>query len=228
MVVASATSHRRVAPAPQPTGATNGPSMKNSRPGFLGSISRMAATLSCIGLLGITLAATSDSPTASVSQQGTSRGRDARVERVFSVTHGVVATQLVTAGSQGHQLGDLRVLTATPILDASGTVVGRLDAQLLTTTIDFPTPGDEVRMSTLNFVFGQGTTHYAGSADQLIVSGSGYYPGNQSTIPVGNALIRPITGGSGAYAGASGWAETEHFLDGTWRHTFHLLPTPRR
>lgn len=199
--------------------------MTHSFTGFLGSLSRRTTTACCLGLLGFTLAATGGPTGATVPQQGQSR---ARAERVFSVMHGVVATQLVTAGSQGHQLGDLRVLTATPIVDASGTVVGRLDAQLLTTTIDFPTPGDEVRMSTLNFVFGQGTSHYAGSADQLVVSGSGYYPGNQSTIPVGNALIRPITGGSGVYAGASGWAETEHFLDGTWRHTFHLLPTPPR
>lgn len=195
---------------------------------FLASISRKAAVACCLTFLGITLAATGESTGSPAAGQGASRDRDARVERVFSVTHGAVATLLVTAGSQGHQLGDLRVLTATPIVDASGNVVGRLDAQLLTTTIDYPTPGDEVRMSTLNFVFGQGTTHYAGSADQLQVSGSGYYPGNQSTIPVGNALIRPITGGSGAYAGAAGWAETEHFLDGTWRHTFHLLPPPRR
>lgn len=199
--------------------------MPHSFTGFLGSLSRRTATACCLGLLGLTLAATGGPTGSAVPQQGPPR---ARAERVFSVVHGVVATQLVTAGSQGHQLGDLRVLTATPIVDASGAVVGRLDAQLLTTTIDYPAPGDEVRMSTLNFVFGQGTSHYAGSADQLIVSGSGYYPGNQSTIPVGNALIRPITGGSGAYAGASGWAETEHFLDGTWRHTFHLLPTPPR
>jgi hypothetical protein len=32
-----------------------------------------------------------------------------------------------------------------------------------------------------------------------------------------------ILGGSGKYAGASGWCVTEHLPDGTWRHTFHLI-----
>jgi hypothetical protein len=189
---------------------------------------RQGPVLAGIGLLALTLAATTESVGAVAAPQGQSGERDVRPERILSVTHASVATLLVTAGSQGHQLGDLRVLPATPIANSNGTVVGRLDAQLLTTSINYPAFGDEVRMSTLNFVFGQGTANLAGSADQLIVSGSGYYPGDQSTIPVGDALIRPITGGSGAYAGASGWAKSEHFLDGTWRHTFYLLPTPRR
>ena len=150
------------------------------------------------------------------------------VTRVFSVTHAPVATILVTAGSTGHTLGDLRVLPATPTLDTNGTDVGRLDAQLLTTSIDYPTAGDEVRMTTLNFVFGEGTQDLSGSADQLVVSGSGYYPGTSSTIAVGAALIRPITGGSGKFSGAGGWAESEHLQDGSWRHTFHLRRVVRR
>lgn len=146
-----------------------------------------------------------------------------KAKRVFSVTHAAVATQLATAGSSGHQLGDMRVLPATPIQNAAGDSVGRLDAQLLTTSVDFPAAGDEVRMSTLNFVFGAGAANLTGSADQLLVSGSGFYPSTQSTLPTGTSLVRPIIGGSGAYAGASGWAESEHLIDGTWRHTFYLL-----
>jgi len=148
--------------------------------------------------------------------------------RVFSVTHAAVQTQLTTAGSSGHQLGDVRVLAATPIQNAAGDAVGRLDAQLLTTTVDFPVAGDEVRMTTLNFVFGPGAANLVGTADQLIVSGSGFYPSTEGTISVGSTLVRPITGGSGAYAGASGWAESEHLLDGSWRHTFYLLKTEDR
>lgn len=167
-------------------------------------------------------------PALASTAKGAGSG-DARAERVFTVTHASITTQLVTAGSDGHQLGDLRVLTATPIANAAGTVVGRLDAQLVTTTIDFPNPGDQVRMSTLNFVFGRNTNaQLAGSADQIIVSGSGFYPADQSALATGTVLVRPITGGSGSFAGASGWARSEHLTDGTWRHTFHLLPVPRR
>ena len=59
--------------------------------------------------------------------------------------------------------------------------------------------------------------------DQVIVTGSGYYPGDQSTIAVGAVLVRPIVGGSGAYAGASGWAESSHLEDGSWRHTLYIV-----
>lgn len=148
--------------------------------------------------------------------------------RVFSVTHGPVTTRLTTPGSVGHQLGDLRVLPATPIYNRVLAEVGRLDATLITTSIDYPSPGDEVRMTNLNFVFGAANGHLAGSADQIVVSGSGYYPSSQGTIAAGLSLVRPIVGGSGRYAGANGWAVTEHLGDDSWRHTFHLIRTDRR
>lgn len=140
----------------------------------------------------------------------------------FSVTHGVVETILTTPGSGGHALGDLRVLEATQIYDADGELVGRLDAQLVTSSVDFPTVGDEIRMSTLNFIFGAGESQFSGSANQLVVSGSGFYPGTESTIAINSDLVRPITGGSGEFEGATGSALTEHFADGTWRHTFRI------
>ncbi|MFM2094078.1 MAG: hypothetical protein RIS70_1202 [Planctomycetota bacterium] len=140
----------------------------------------------------------------------------------FTVKHNAVETTLVTPGSQGNALGDLRVLQATPVYSLDGALIGRLDAQLLTTSVNYPDPSDQIRMSTLNFVFGPGNASLAGSADQIIVSGSGFYPSSGSTIAVGNALVRPIVGGSGVYFGASGAAITEHLADGTWRHTFRF------
>ena len=150
-------------------------------------------------------------------------------ERVFFVTHAAVTTNLVNPASDGHQLGDVRVNVATPTYDENGELAGRYDAVLITTTIDYPNPGDEVRMVQLNFVFGEAEdAQLAGSADQLIVSGSGYYPAKGSTLAVGTSLIRTITGGSGEFAGATGWADSEHLEDGSWRHTFHvLLPRER-
>ena len=105
------------------------------------------------------------------------------VSRVFSVTHAAVTTDLVTPGSDGHRLGDVRVNVATPTYDEQGELVGRYDAMLITTSIDLPSQGDEVRMVQLNFVFGEAQAdQLAGSADQLIVSGSGYYPAGGSTL----------------------------------------------
>lgn len=39
---------------------------------------------------------------------------------------------------------------------------------------------------------------------------------------INSDLVRPITGGSGEFEGATGSALTEHFADGTWRHTFRI------
>jgi len=148
------------------------------------------------------------------------------VNLVLPVFHGgeEVRIGLVTPGSDGHQLGDLRTLEALPVADAEGAVIGRIDAWWVTTSVDFPGPGDEVRMGVLNFVFDDGEHGGGvGSADQVVVSGSGFYPGKESTIALGAILDRPIVGGSGVYAGATGWAESEHLADGRWLHTLHLI-----
>ena len=99
-------------------------------------------------------------------------GRDASVPatRSLTVTHGPVVTTLTTSGSDGHQLGDLRVVSL-PLSSQGGEedAAGRLDASLLTMGIDQPNPGDEFRISTLVFTLGD-------PADQVVVTGSGPIP----------------------------------------------------
>ena len=36
------------------------------------------------------------------------------------------------------------------------------------------------------------------------------------------AAASPVIGGSGAYAGATGWVDSTHNADGTWTHIFHI------
>ena len=131
----------------------------------------------------------------------------------FAVTHAATDTTLVTANSDGHKLGDTRVVSL-PTRDEAG-AAGRLDSFLITTGIDAPGPGDEVRIGHLVFSF-------ANQDDQIYVGGTAVYPAKGSTIKVASSVARPILGGSGKYAGASGWCETEHLADGSWRHTLHL------
>jgi quercetin dioxygenase-like cupin family protein len=130
----------------------------------------------------------------------------------FVISHGPVATTLVTAGSDGHQLGDVRVVS----IELDEPPAGRIDATLITTAIDTPNPGDEIRISELVFVLGE-------SGDQIVVGGSALYPAAGSTIEIDSSTIRPILGGSGSFAGARGWVETGHLADDSWTHAFHLI-----
>ena len=140
-------------------------------------------------------------------------------EFAFSIFGDAVQVFLTNPHSDGRQLGDLRV-GAEDIQYASGDHAGDVNATMLTTSLDLPEPGDEVRLVTLAFRFGDG-------ADQIVVQGATSFLGAEPTIDRNQSTIRPITGGSGRFSGAGGWSETIHLGDGTWKNTFHLLMPER-
>ncbi len=133
-------------------------------------------------------------------------------ERTIAVTHGPVTATLVDAAPTGASAGDQRYFS---IVTGGDGGAGRLEAILSTTGIDTPHAGAEVRIGELIFTFGAG-------GDQVTVLGASVYPSAGSTLPEGTTTIRPIVGGSGAYAGVSGWCESIHNADGTWRHVLHI------
>jgi quercetin dioxygenase-like cupin family protein len=135
--------------------------------------------------------------------------------RALVVLHGPVSIVLTDEASDGHQVGDLRA-TSIATTDADGEPIGRLDATLTTTAVDVPAQGDEIRISTLVFSFGED------GRSQVVVGGSAVYPADGPTLAVGAVTTRPIQGGSGRFAGATGSAVSEHLEDGSWRHTLHL------
>jgi hypothetical protein len=137
-------------------------------------------------------------------------------EMIVTITHGPVQATLVDAPPQGASIGDVRYFSIPATDDAGRT--GRLTASLTTSSIDYPNPGDELRIAQLVFVFG------ADMSDQLVIGGAADYPKDASTIQPGTATVRPVLGGSGKWAGARGWAESFHLADGTWKHVFHLMP----
>ena len=136
--------------------------------------------------------------------------------RTVTVTHGAVTATLLDLGAPGASVGDVRIFELATGVQGE-TTTGRLDATLTTTGENVPDAGSEVRLGKLVFSFGAGT-------DQVVVDGSSIYPAAGSTIAVDTSTIRPITGGSGSYAGARGWCESTHLADGTWTHALHLLP----
>ena len=133
--------------------------------------------------------------------------------RTVTVTHGPVTLEYVDLGAAGPSLGDQRVTAVATTVEGAG--AGRLDAVLTTTAVDTPNKGDEVRIGHLVFTTGRGP-------DQVVIDGTSAYPAAGATIPANTSTVRPIVGGSGAYAGARGWAESFHLADGTWRHVLHL------
>ena len=178
-------------------------------------ISLITTLVLVLGLIGPAIAADSE-------------GRSERPGRLpaqpgaVAVYHGPVEVTLAHRDSDGHQLGDLRV-TSVETSAADGRALGRLEATLTTTALDIPNEGDEIRMGTLVFTFGDR------NASQVVVQGSARYPGQGSTIATGDTTVRAIVGGSGRFAGVSGDAVTEHLDDGTWVHYLRLQqPRPGR
>lgn len=133
-------------------------------------------------------------------------------ERTIAVTHGPVTATLVDGGPTGTSPGDVRYFSIVTGGDAGA---GRLEAILSTTGIDVPQKGTEVRTGELIFTFGDGK-------DQVTVLGASVYPSAGSTIAEGTSTIRPVVGGSGAYADVTGWCESFHNADGSWKHVLHL------
>ena len=134
--------------------------------------------------------------------------------RTVTVTHPEVQPPTVLdLGDEGPSVGDERLFHFDGTAD-DGSVVST-DWVMTTTAVDTPDAGVQVRMVTGVFSFGN-------EGDQLILEGVALYPGEGATLVVSSSTIRSIIGGSGKYAGASGWVESIHHDDGTWEHIFHI------
>ncbi|MBI4884283.1 MAG: hypothetical protein HY826_09555 [Actinobacteria bacterium] len=134
--------------------------------------------------------------------------------RTVTVTHPEVeAPVYVDLGDEGPSVGDQRLFHFDAVADDGSTVL--TDWVMTTTGVDVTEAN--VQSRTVTGVFSFGT-----DGDQLILEGVALYPGEGATLKVSSTTVRSIIGGSGKYAGASGWVESIHNADGTWQHTFHI------
>jgi hypothetical protein len=117
---------------------------------------------------------------------------------------------VLDTGIAGSSPGDERFFYLPATSPAGGVMTGSLTV----VAPDKPTKGEELRRSNLVFQFGA-------VDDQLVVGGVAVYQIANPTISLGKVVTRPILGGSGKFAGATGWVETTHNADGTWVHVFH-------
>ena len=128
-------------------------------------------------------------------------------------THAEVDASQITvldSGLDGSSPGDERFF----IVPATSPDGGLLTGSLTVVAAGQPRPSEELRRSDLVFQFGA-------VEDQLVVGGVAVYEIEDPTLSLGKVVTRPIVGGAGVYAGASGWVDSTHNQDGTWVHVFH-------
>jgi hypothetical protein len=145
-------------------------------------------------------------------------GAKTRKPLVLTVAHGAVTATnsvFVDAAPAGPSVGDVRSFYLPLTKPKGTTAIGYLTGTLTTIWMDKPSAGMELRSSNLIFVVGA-------AQNQIVLGGIGAYPQAAPTVAAKSTLIRPVVGGSGAYAGAHGWCLTTHYADDTWTHTFHL------
>lgn len=129
-----------------------------------------------------------------------------------TVTHGAV-TPTATIPGNLDGVGTLRTFHA-PVV-ANGDSEGFFDSTMTTTAVDVAA-GTEIRITTIVVTLNNG-------ADQLILEGTATYPAAGSTVAPAMTVTRPVIGGSSAYAGARGFAESTRLTDDTWSHVFYLI-----
>ena len=134
-------------------------------------------------------------------------------DRTVTVTHGPVDLVYTDLGAKGPSVGDS--YSANVLAKGPGPSLVRVVGTLTTVAEDTPIKGKEIRTTELVFIF-------SNPDDQIEIGGASTYSKTAPTRPKASKTIRPIVGGSGTYAGASGWAVSVHYKNGNWSHTFHL------
>jgi len=57
---------------------------------------------------------------------------------------------------------------------------------------------------------------------QLVLQAAAQYASPNAALENSVSTPRAITGGTGKYANAQGWVETNHLPNGSWQHILHL------
>jgi hypothetical protein len=136
-----------------------------------------------------------------------------RFGTTLTVTHGPVKLVYTDAAPAGPSVGDS--YSANVRAKGPGGEAARVVGALTTVAEDTPAKGKEIRTTNLVFIF-------SNPNDQLQIGGASVYAKTAPTRPKASTTVRPILGGSGKYAGATGWCVTVHYVDGHWTHTFHF------
>tara|TARA_B110000503_G_scaffold55185_1_gene88560 strand:+ start:10684 stop:11157 length:474 start_codon:yes stop_codon:yes gene_type:complete len=139
---------------------------------------------------------------------------NAHAEETLTVTHPPIpAPTYIDSGEPGESVGDIRIWQF-PAKTNKGDAV--TTDWIMTTTGVTTSKETQYRMTSATFDFGKGTT------DQIVIQGIAEYESSKAALQNSVSTPRAIIGGTGKFTNASGWMETTHLSDGTWRHVLHL------
>ena len=138
----------------------------------------------------------------------------AHAEEILTVTHPAIpAPTYIDHGKPGESVGDVRIWQFTAKTNKGDVLT---TDWIMTTTGIVDSKEIQYRMTSATFAFGKGTT------DQIVIQGIAEYASSKAALQNSVSTPRAIIGGTGKFANASGWMETNHLKDGTWRHELHI------
>jgi hypothetical protein len=121
-----------------------------------------------------------------------------------------VAPTFVDLGEPGRGVGDLTIFDGT-VQDAKGRRdVGRYYGTQITVAV----ADTQVVQSMITYDLGRG--------DTLLFGGIGEYPAEGGGLVKGQRFTRPVLGGTGKYAGATGTITTIRLEDGSYEQVFRI------
>lgn len=134
-------------------------------------------------------------------------------QKTIKVAHAAISANLVPVTPGVSSAGDLRTYWIKLTKPGKAKKIGFMTGTLLTTAVNKPAKGKELREANLVFTVGK-------PADQLIVGGVAEYDQAAATLTKRTEVVRPVIGGSGKYDGARGYCTSIHRKDNTWVHVF--------
>jgi hypothetical protein len=137
-----------------------------------------------------------------------------QASETLTVVHSALAAPtLIDNGLPGQSVGDVRIFQFDAQTTSGDNIT--VDWIMTTTGVEKSSIG-EYRMSAATFSFGSTTQ------EQIVIQGIAQYSSANETLKSTVSTARAVTGGTGKYANASGWMETTHLSDGTWKHVLYL------
>jgi hypothetical protein len=137
--------------------------------------------------------------------------------QTFTVYEDAPKMSLLDLGAQGNSLGDVYHFSAPLHLERGGPATGEvIGSKTLVKVATNANPNMERRATLLFFTFADGK-------DQIIAFGAADYTPSAPEFENGQAVVRPVLGGTGKYMGARGQVTSKRNEDGSYTQVFTLL-----